>query len=92
MPGGSGARRQLCVSEQLQCPASGMLDSLLKSSAGAMVTEEGHVMRRSFSDCGRMQYHLETPPSGAPPSHVPPGARLLCCRQTQNSACGPAAI
>lgn len=84
---GSGARRQLCGSEQLQCPASGMLDSLLKSSAGAVVTEVGHVMRRSFSDSGRMQYHLEAPPlSGAPP-----GARLLCCRQTQNTACAPAA-
>ena len=80
MAGASGARQQLYGSEQLQRPAAGMLDSLLKSSAGAVVTEEGHVMRRSFSDSGRMQYHLEAPPasgaplSGAPPSHVEQGA------------------
>lgn len=45
-----------------------MLDSLLKCSAGAMVTEEGHIMRRSYSDKGRMQYFLQAPPKSANPS------------------------
>ena len=56
---------------------AGLLDSLLKTSAGATVTEAGHVLRRSYGDNGRMKYFLEAP-AAAPPAAQPPGALPRC--------------